>query len=112
MEKLKRDFFTTDGLTLARNLLGRVMVHHTPYGVVRAMITETEAYMGEPVDEESAGIMQRLREEKKRGNQVLHRKHLADGPGKFCIAMHITKEDNHLDMAVHASKGAGKEEEK
>ncbi len=28
------------------------------------------------------------------------RKHLADGPGKLCIAMHITKADNDVDMAV------------
>ena len=27
------------------------------------------------------------------------RKHLADGPGKLCIAMDITKKDNDVDMA-------------
>ena len=27
------------------------------------------------------------------------KKHLADGPGKLCIAMHITKADNDIDMA-------------
>lgn len=155
--RLGREFFTVDGLTLARNLLGKVMVHETPYGTVRAIITETESYMGiedkgshtyggrrtertepmfhiggtsyvyliygmyscmnvaadvvdnpqavlirmaEPFDEESERIMLRLRMEKKRARQQESsvRKHLADGPGKLCIAMNITRADNDIDM--------------
>lgn len=46
LTRLERDFFTVDGLTLARRLLGKVLVHDTPYGTVRGIITETEAYMG------------------------------------------------------------------
>lgn len=44
--RLPRDFFLTDGLTLAKNLLGKTMVHETEDGPIRAVITETEAYMG------------------------------------------------------------------
>lgn len=45
-ERLPRDFFLTDAITLSKNLLGKVMVHETKDGPIRAVITETEAYMG------------------------------------------------------------------
>lgn len=170
-KRLTRDFFTVDALELSRRLIGKIMVHETPLGKVRGIITETEAYMGvadkgshtyggrrtertepmfhiggtsyvyfiygmyncvnvtagaegipmaslirmvEPADEESKGVMERLRMEDMqkrraaRGKQKQEktavpaavRKHLADGPGKLCIAMHITKADNDVDMAV------------
>lgn len=177
----------TDALVLSQALLGKIMVHRTPYGTVRGIITETEAYMGvedkgshtymgrrtertepmfhiggtsyvyfiygmyncmnitageaeipqaaliravEPADEASRKIMERLRAEKlsRRKKTSEHagaqstgmpgkdakdqpvpdkgaqlpasvRKHLADGPGKLCIAMDITKKDNDVDMA-------------
>ena len=146
-KRLERDFFMTDALRLARALLGKILVHETPCGRVRGIITEAEAYMGvddkgshtyggrrtnrtepmfhiggtsyvyfiygmyncfnvtagevdepmavlirmaEPADEESRAVMERLR-----GRSD----HLADGPGKLCIAMHITREDNDVDLA-------------
>ena len=177
----------TDALVLSQALLGKIMVHRTPYGTVRGIITETEAYMGvedkgshtymgrrtertepmfhiggtsyvyfiygmyncmnitageaeipqaaliravEPADEASREIMEKLRAEKlshrkkapehadaqstgmpdksakdqpgrDKGTQLPSsvRKHLADGPGKLCIAMDITKKDNDVDMA-------------
>ena len=157
----------TDALVLAQALLGKIMVHRTPYGTVRGIITETEAYMGvedkgshtymgrrtertepmfhiggtsyvyfiygmyncmnitageaeipqaaliravEPADEASREIMEKLRAQKlsRRKKVPEHadaqlpssvRKHLADGPGKLCIAMDITKKDNDVDMA-------------
>lgn len=177
----------TDALVLAQALLGKIMVHRTPYGTVRGIITETEAYMGvedkgshtymgrrtertepmfhiggtsyvyfiygmyncmnitageaeipqaaliravEPADEASRKIMEKLRAQKlshrkkapehagaqsadipdksakeqpalDKGAQLPAsvRKHLADGPGKLCIAMDITKKDNDVDMA-------------
>lgn len=186
-KRLPREFFMTDALVLSQALLGKIMVHRTPYGTVRGIITETEAYMGvedkgshtymgrrtertepmfhiggtsyvyfiygmyncmnitageaeipqaaliravEPADEESREIMEKLRAEKlsrrkkapehaetqstgmpdksskdqpgrDKGAQlpVSVRKHLADGPGKLCIAMDITKKDNDVDMA-------------
>lgn len=166
-KRLPREFFMTDALILSQALLGKIMVHRTPYGTVRGIITETEAYMGvedkgshtymgrrtertepmfhiggtsyvyfiygmyncmnitageaeipqaaliravEPADEASREIMEKLRAEKLShrkkapeyaGAQLPSsvRKHLADGPGKLCIAMDITKKDNDVDMA-------------
>lgn len=186
-KRLPREFFMTDALILSQALLGKIMVHRTPYGTVRGIITETEAYMGvedkgshtymgrrtertepmfhiggtsyvyfiygmyncmnitageaeipqaaliravEPADEASRKIMEKLRAEKlsrrkkapehadaqsacipdksakdqpgrDKGTQLPSsvRKHLADGPGKLCIAMDITKKDNDVDMA-------------
>lgn len=186
-KRLPREFFMTDALVLSQALLGKIMVHRTPYGTVRGIITETEAYMGvedkgshtymgrrtertepmfhiggtsyvyfiygmyncmnitageaeipqaaliravEPADEASREIMEKLRVQKlsrrkkapehagaqsacipdksakdqpgrDKGAQLPSsvRKHLADGPGKLCIAMDITKKDNDVDMA-------------
>lgn len=163
-KRLERAFFMTDALELARNLIGKVMVHETALGTVRGIITETEAYMGvedkgshtyggrrtnrtepmfhiggtsyvyviygmyncvnvtagvenvpmaalirmvEPLDEESRSIMEKLRREtyETRGKKVPTSldMHLADGPGKLCIAMQITKADNDVDMVTDKS---------
>lgn len=219
--KLGRDFYTRDGITVARELLGKILVHETALGTVRGIITETESYMGEedkgahtyggrrtqrtepmyhiggtsyvyliygmyscmniaamtegipqavlirkvePADEESRHIMEQLRLRQNAGRrgargredkampgqavpeqtvpgqaepgqampgqtasgqvvpertlpgqaETVHsgagsdkavqelpasiRKHLADGPGKMCIAMEITRDDNDMDM--------------
>ena len=207
-KRLAREFFMTDALELSRRLIGKIMVHETPLGKVRGVITETEAYMGvedkgshtyggrrtertepmfhiggtsyvyfiygmyncvnvtagaegtpmaslirmvEPADEASRNIMERLRmadmerrreaREKRKAERMADsgetaaagtaamkegisavakemdavgtetfaaatekvpaavKKHLADGPGKLCIAMYITKADNDVDMA-------------
>ncbi len=202
--RLPRDFFSRDGLIVARELLGKILVHETSVGTIRGIITEVESYMGindkgshtyggrrtertepmfhkggtsyvyftygmyhcmniatgqegdpqavlirsvVPADEESRQRMLQLRldvvrkqAEKKlqrqlkkdtsavdmeledmsadglSGSIALERKHLpgieetlkhkqkavlktlADGPGKLCIAMEISKADNCLDM--------------
>lgn len=200
-KRLSREFFTRDGLTVAKELLGKVLVHETPIGPVRGVITEVESYMGIndkgshtyggrrtertepmfrqggnsyvyftygmyycmnitsgqegdpqavlirsviPADEESKERMLKLRmavnierakkrseaklqkeanerkdvtqkarvEQGTRSAEVLKQeldkprksleKHLADGPGKMCIAMGITKEQNALDMIESA----------
>ncbi len=172
--RLSRSFFTRDGITLARELLGKILVHETPLGPVRGVITETESYMGEtdkashayggkrtertepmyhiggtsyvyliygmyscmniaamgegtpqavllrsvvPADEESGERMLRLRLDvlnRKQINRGLApytpgqcpsglKKHLADGPGKLCAAMGITRTDNGVDMAESGS---------
>ena len=156
MQRLPREFFTRDGLTVARELLGKVLVHNTSHGIVRGIITEVEAYMGVedkgshtyggrrtertepmfleggnsyvyftygmyhcmnittgingepqavlirsvvPADEESKEKMLALRVEAgKKGMSKTIEKHLADGPGKMCIAMEITKAQNAVDM--------------
>ncbi len=179
-ESLPREFFTRDGITVAKELLGKILVHETSVGTIRGIITETESYMGVedkgshtyggrrtertepmfaqgghsyvyftygmyhcmnitsgregdpqavlirsvvPADEESRERMMALRvaagqeralrkipedsTTQERGlaeREALGKlrksmeKHLADGPGKMCIAMEITKKDNALDM--------------
>lgn len=172
--RLPREFFTRDGITVARELLGKVLVHGTALGEVRGIITEVESYMGEtdkgshtyggkrtertepmyhiggtsyvyliygmyscmniavmgegisqavllrsvePADPESAGRMAALRLEalnqrrRRQGKPPLAdsaapaslKKSLADGPGKLCIAMGITRADNDVDMVSSGS---------
>lgn len=190
MKRLERDFFMIDALELSKKLIGKILVHETPFGTVRGIITETEAYMGvedkgshtyqgkrtertepmfhiggtsyvyliygmyscvnvtagqadvpmaalirmvEPYDEESREIMERLRVQDmqarraRRGKKAEDgtdtpkapaniKKHLADGPGKLCIAMHITKADNDIDLVTnekfYLTEGIAVEEER
>lgn len=173
-KRLPREFFTRDGITVAKELLGKILVHDTSAGTVRAVITEVESYMGEsdkgshtyggkrtertepmyhiggtsyvyliygmyscmniaattagipqavlirsvePADQESKEKMLALRlkelnrKQQKKGKPSYTpdtapaslRNHLADGPGKMCIAMGITKADNDIDMVASAS---------
>lgn len=176
-KRLPREFFTRDGITVARELLGKILVHETAVGTVRGIITEVESYMGEedkgshayggrrtertepmyhvggtsyvyliygmyccmniasmtegiaqavllrsvvPADRESEERMQRLRamdaaarKARRTGRKAAEterqicpdsiRKHLADGPGKLCIAMGITRTDNDMDMVKSGS---------
>ncbi len=46
MAKLNRDFFADDALSVARNLLGKLLVRNIDGQRLSAMIVETEAYMG------------------------------------------------------------------
>lgn len=46
-KRLEREFFARDGITVARELLGKILVHETKEGTVRGIITEVESYMGE-----------------------------------------------------------------
>lgn len=172
--RLARDFFTRDGITVAKELLGKILVHETAVGTIRGMITEVESYMGEsdkgshtyggkrtartepmyhiggtsyvyliygmyscmniaamtegipqavllrsviPADGEAKERMLALRLEElngkraKKGKALLPAgncpasitKHLADGPGKLCTAMGITRADNNVDMVESGS---------
>ena len=47
MERLTRDFYARDPVTVARDLVGKILVLRTPQGEKRLRITETEAYWGE-----------------------------------------------------------------
>ncbi|MCR5484702.1 MAG: DNA-3-methyladenine glycosylase [Clostridiales bacterium] len=46
MEKLDRSFYMRDGITVARELIGKRIVSVTDRGVCSGVIVETEAYMG------------------------------------------------------------------
>jgi len=46
MEKLKRDFYETDGVSLSQKLLGKRLVHIVDGERLSGTIVETEAYMG------------------------------------------------------------------
>ncbi len=174
-KRLPRSFFTRDGLTVAKDLLGKVLVHNTPRGEIKGIITEVESYMGVedkgshtyegkrtertepmfhiggtsyvyftygmyycmniatdvsdnpqavlirsvvPADKASEERMLSLRLEASlasirkqkiaKGVELTPEeieskkksllKHLADGPGKLCIAMGISKQQNDVDM--------------
>ena len=45
--RLESDFFNRDCLDVARDLVGKILVHKTPEGELRLRISETEAYCGE-----------------------------------------------------------------
>ena len=48
--RLGREFFSNDTLSVARELVGKVLVRRTAEGTARAMVVETEAYLGERDD--------------------------------------------------------------
>jgi len=45
-EKLDKDFYMKDAVSVAKNLLGKYLIKNTDEGYVGGMIVETEAYMG------------------------------------------------------------------
>jgi DNA-3-methyladenine glycosylase len=46
-EKIKKQFYLRDAVTVAKELLGKIFVYNSPEGLMAARIVETEAYIGE-----------------------------------------------------------------
>lgn len=46
MKKLTREFYLIDAVSLARELLGKILVHDSGEGIASGIIVETEAYRG------------------------------------------------------------------
>lgn len=46
MAKLNREFYSRDTLIVARELLGKILVHNTDGHLLKGKIVETEAYLG------------------------------------------------------------------
>ena len=44
--KLDRNFYVRDGLTVARELIGKKLIHRSSEGTTGGLIVEAEAYMG------------------------------------------------------------------
>lgn len=45
--RIERSFFERDTLTVARDLIGQILVRETSEGITKGIIVETEAYLGD-----------------------------------------------------------------
>lgn len=59
--RLRRDFYARDPITLARDLLGRILFYRSDDGLLAGRIVETEAYTGaaDPASHAYRGLTQR-----------------------------------------------------
>ena len=61
MPRLSRSFYHRRTLDVARDLIGKVLVHNALVGLVAGVIVEVEAYIGEddPACHAASGLTQR-----------------------------------------------------
>lgn len=154
MKKLSREFYGRDTLEVAEDLIGKVLVRKYEGNIIKARITEAEAYIGatdkashcyrgqternkvmfgppghtyvyliygmyyclnvvtenvgsgsgvllrsvEPL--ENAELMSLNRYNKSLNNTTRQQlKNLSNGPGKICMALKITRNENGIDLA-------------
>lgn len=154
MYKLNRNFYNRDARIVAQELIGKVLVRQYDGKIIKARITETEAYIG-AIDKASHGYGGKITKRTKimygppgytyvyliygmyyclnfvtegegvcsavlvravepveniglmcnnRYNKSLNEiskqqlKSISNGPGKLCIALNISKEDNGVDL--------------
>lgn len=96
MTKLSRAFYERDGLTVSKELLGKILVHDSPEGRIAGRIVEVEAYMG-PGDA-AAHTYKNLRSER---TAVIH------GPGGYAYVYLIYGMYNCFNVVANV---AGKPE--
>jgi len=105
--KLSREFYSRDTESVARELLGKIIVHKTKEGILKGKIVETEAYFG--INDPASHAYRK----KTKRNFLMF-----ETPGKayvyFCYGNHwlfniVAKEDNNpgavLIRALESLKG-------
>jgi len=62
LRKLDREYYRRDTIEAAKALLGKVLVHRAPEGIISGRIMETEAYVqGDPASHSTRGITERTK---------------------------------------------------